>query len=99
MLAYHLNNIFRQTIVKLFQREKNPAYLIWRMPKFYGSLITTWVKLRGSRDKDASIVPRKKSTIFLSDMTAKNGYTILCHAQAKPHKSVKCFENQQIQVH
>ena len=46
MLAYHINKVFRQTTVELFQRDTIPAYLVRQLPKFYGSLISTWVELR-----------------------------------------------------
>ena len=100
LFSFHLQRVFKQNLVTFFSRDTIPAYLIKKLPKFYQSVVHTWVQLKGRCEDNTWLVGHNDATsIPLAELTARCTYSVLLNSALAPHKAIEKFSTQQIQVH
>ena len=100
IFSHHISKVFKQDLDTFFARESTPAYLIKRLPKFYQSMIHTWMQLKGRREGTSWLV-RNHNTVPLplAEVTASKTYSVLLESSLAPHKAIEKFNVMQIDVH
>ena len=100
LLAFHVRDIFQQDLDTFFSRENIPAYLIKKLPKFYQSMVHTWMQLKGRREANSWLVGHSNIVpIPLAELTAKRTYSVLLEFSLTPHKAIAKFSEMQLKVH
>ncbi|XP_046856058.1 uncharacterized protein LOC124449151 [Xenia sp. Carnegie-2017] len=100
LFTHHIGQVFKQDLNTFFARVTTPAYLIKRLPKFYQSVVHTWLQLKGRHENDSWLVGHADTApIPLAELTAKRTYSVLLKNVLAPHKAIGKFAAQQIVVH
>ena len=83
-----------------FARDTIPAYLIKKLPKFYQSVMHTWVQLKRRVEDNLWLVGSiDTAPIPLAELTARRAYSLLLTSSLTPHKAIEKFAAMQINVH
>ena len=100
IFSFHLHQVFQQDMETFFSRDKIPAYLIKKLPKFSQSIVHTWLQLKGHRDNSSwSVWKTNTVPLPLAELTARSTYSILLESSLTPHKAIEKFATMQIDVH
>ena len=100
LFSFYICQVFKQDLGTFFSRRTIPAYLIKKLPKFYRSIIHTWLHLKGRQEANSWLVGNSvDAPIPLAELTARRTYSLLMENSFLPHKAIDKFHAMQIPVH
>jgi hypothetical protein len=92
---YHVSLHFRHdSVADVLVRNPIPAYLVKKLPPFYGSLIRAWIDLKGTQNRGMWVIPRPSGDFQpVEELTAKVAYQFLLKNHHVAHRSLEKFQD------
>ena len=92
---YHVSLHFRHdSVADVLVRNPIPAYLVKKLPPFYGSLICAWIDLKGTQNRGMWAIPHPSGDFLpVEELTAKVAYQFLLKNHHVEHRSLEKFQD------
>ncbi|CAB4044703.1 Hypothetical predicted protein [Paramuricea clavata] len=92
---HHISLHFRQdAVVDVLICDPIPAYLVKKLPLFYGLLVRAWIDLKGTKNRGMWVIPCPSSDFLpFDEITAKLAYKYLLKYHHVEHRLLAKFQN------